>query len=135
MQTVVFPDAESVITSYLRNQITPYIGDTIHVGTDVPNPRPEEFIRLIRTGGVVQTQVSDGPQITLESWAMNEDRAYEIAKYARALVSRLQNDVWNGTTFYRMQEFSGPNSNPDDDSEMARYTWTFIIGMRGIPFT
>lgn len=133
MEAAVYPDSEAIICSYLRTYLPPLINEvTFQVSTDIPFERPEEFIRLMRTGGPAMNIVADRPQITIECWAMNEDRAYEIAKYARALIARLEGNVFSNTTFYRMDEFSGPISNPDPDTpEQARYSWTFTIGVRG----
>lgn len=134
MEAAIFPDAESLLTSYLRTNLANpnLLNESISVTTDVPNnPRPEEFIQIIRTGGPRMNIVADNPQITIDCWALNEERAYEIASYARALIEALEGSSYQNVAFYRMNEFSGPFSNPDPDSNIPRYTWTFTIGMRG----
>lgn len=130
MQAVLYPDSEALLTSYLRTAIDPFFIEPIHVGTDIPNPRPSEFIRLFRTGGPRMNQVADNPQITLEAWALNEDLAYDIMSHARALIIALVGTAYQGIAFYRMEEFSGPQLLIDE-SETPKYVWTFVIGVRG----
>lgn len=131
MNPVLFFDAEAILCSYLRAELIALVG-TMHVGTNVPTDNFDgEFVRLIRTGGPKQTQVSDNPQITIECWARTEDRAFEIATNVRALLIGLQSTSYGTTTFYRMFEFTGPQNNPDPDSDQPRYSWTFTIGCRG----
>lgn len=134
MQPVaIFADSEALLTSYLRDKLS---SESMHVSTNVPNPRLEEFIRIMRTGGTVMNVVADRPQFTIECWAMNEERAYEIAALARAHIHALEGTVWDGATFYRMDEFSGPILTSDVElSDMPRYSWTFTIGVRGSTFT
>lgn len=130
----VFPDVEALLTDYLRTNLA--FMDSMHVSTTVPNPRLEEFIRLMRTGGPRMNQVADRPQITIECWAMDEARAYEIAKYARAYLHKLPGSTHGGVTFYRLDEFSGPILDSDQElSDMPRYSWTFSIGVRGTSLT
>ena len=134
MQGVIFPDSEALLSNYLQANLPSLIG-SVHVGTEVPNPRNDDegFIRIIRTGGPRQTLVSDGPQITLEAWAYNAERAYQIITNARALLHALEGTSYLGAAFYRMTEFTGPQYSPSE--EIPRYVWTFIIGVRGVQLT
>lgn len=134
MESAIFPDAEALLSSYLQSQLPALVG-SVHVGTEVPNPRNDDegFVRLIRTGGPRMNLVADSPQITLEAWAYSADRAYEIMKYARALVHALEGSSYNDTAFYRLSEFTGPQYQPEND--IPRYAWTFIIGVRGSQLT
>ena len=134
MEAALFADAEALICSYLRGALVPYVG-AIHVSTDVPNPRPDDegFIRVIRTGGPQMNIVADGPQLTLEAWCYSAERAAEIMAYARALLHALEGSYFNNVAFYRLTEFTGPQNTADPDSSVCRYTWTFRIGVRGIP--
>lgn len=132
MEAALFVDAEAAICGYLRGALIPYVG-AIHVGTDVPNPRPDDegFIRLIRTGGPAMNIVADGPQITLEAWCYSAERAAEIMAYARALMHRLEGSYYGGSAFYRLTEFTGPQATNDTESDVCKYVWTFRIGIRG----
>lgn len=134
MQPVaIFPDTESLLTSYLR---TAFLADDLTVTTTVPTTRPEEFIRLFRTGGPRMNAVADRPQITIECWALNEERAYEIASQARAFLHQLPGSSYQGVAIYRLDEFSGPILDSDQElSDMPRYSWTFSLGVRGTAFT
>lgn len=132
METSLFHDAEALICGYLRGALIPYVG-AIHVSTDVPNPRPDDegFIRVIRTGGPAMNIVADGPQLTLEAWCYSGERAATIIAYARALLRALEGGYYNGASFYRLTEFTGPQNSSDPESDVTRYTWTFRIGIRG----
>ncbi len=131
MISAIYKDAESLICSYIRTTLPGFWGEEVWVSTDVPNPREEVFVRFIRTGGPPMNVVADRPQITVECWSINEEQAYTLAANVRYLLTLLQNEVWEGATFYRMDEFSGPINDPDAESQQARYKWTFTIGVRG----
>ena len=47
----------------------------VHVGTRIPNPRPEEFIRVVSAGGAERDLVSDSFTLTVEGFAATEGRA------------------------------------------------------------
>ena len=128
MKASIFPDSESLLVQYLALNMP-----GIHVGTDVPNPRPDStgFIRLLRTGGPSFNLVADGPQITMEAWHEEAEQAYVLIAQARALINKLPATVFNDVAFYKLTEFTGPQQSPDPESDIHRYVWTFRIGVRG----
>lgn len=42
--------------------------------TEVPNPRPERFVSIERTGGGVTGIVLDNPTVAIQCWAPDESR-------------------------------------------------------------
>lgn len=53
---------------------------TEHMGTRIPpNPIPEEFGRVVSTGGSGRDLVTDSATLALEGFALTEDRARRIA--------------------------------------------------------
>ncbi|MGO3649351.1 hypothetical protein [Agrococcus casei] len=51
----------------------------VHMGTRVPNPLPEEFGRIVSTGGAGRDLVTDSPTLALEGFATTETRARRIS--------------------------------------------------------
>lgn len=125
-QYVIDADAESVLRGYLQTQLLA-LGISVPVSTQVPNPRPDEFVRLSRTGGPRRTVISDEPQITVDCYADTETRAYEIAASVRAAMNAAP--IIRGDTA-RVVELSGPQNFPDPSApSSARYTQSFLVHM------
>lgn len=118
---VLFRDVEALVCTFLRK---PLLG-TIQIGIRVPNPRPLEFIRVLRTGGPKETLVSEAAQITVEAWAQTEDRASLLLSQCRALLNAADE------TIYGVREFSGPANLPDPLTSQFRYTQSFQVRARG----
>lgn len=72
---------EKYIIGYLNEHLP-----EIHVGADVPNPRPDECITVERTGGSADRIVLDHPQITLQCWAKSRAEAADLADKADHLM-------------------------------------------------
>lgn len=118
---ILFPDAEALVCNALRQ---PLIGD-MKIGIRVPNPRPDEFIRVMRTGGPRETLVSEAVQVTVEAWAVTEFRASQILGQCRAILNA------SDKTLYGARELSGPINLPDPVSSQIRYTMSFQLRVRG----
>lgn len=128
---VEFADAELLVAIYLRTQL-PLVGWTgITVVTQIPNPRPTQFVLLQRTGGPKRDLVTDSAQISFEAWSNNHTNAHDLMASTRMLVNGLRNSVLQGYAVYRIQEFSGPQNLPDPAVPYPRYIWTAIIDIRG----
>jgi hypothetical protein len=65
---------EAHITKWLGN-----LGLGADAYTDLPTPRPKEFITVKRIGGQRDNNVIDRPHIALQFWAVNNARAAELA--------------------------------------------------------
>lgn len=122
---VLFPDTAAAAAAYLDSVLS------VAVVTHVPNPRPDEFVTLRRTGGPRETLVSDGAQITVESWGPDDETAHDNAQTARAYLHAAAGTVIEGVQFYRVDELAGPVNLPDPESAQSRFTFTVIVGARG----
>lgn len=124
---ITFPNAAALVIDRLRTVLTGFT--VVH---DVPNPRPDVFIRVLRTGGPKATLVTDAAQLTFESWAPDADVACSHAELARAHVNDLPGRTVGGHEFYLVSELSGPAELPDPTSNSRRFTWTASVHVRGI---
>lgn len=122
---VLFPDTVGAAAAYLNDIMGP------PVVTHVPNPRPDSFITLRRTGGPRETLVSDGAQITVESWGPDDETAHDNAQTARAYLHAVAGTVVEDVQFYRVDELAGPVNLPDPESAQSRFTFTVVVGARG----
>lgn len=127
---VLFPDAVLIVTAWLRSELE-LDGEPVPVVTLVPDPRPDRFVIIYRTGGVRRDLVTDLAQVTVEAWGADEKAAHDLAQHARALVHAMPGEVIDGTTVYRVDELAGPALLPDDRSAQARYVFTAQLALRG----
>lgn len=112
------PDAEALFAAYLRARMG------IPVGTTVPDPRPGEFIRLIRSGGISTALTIDRPILLVEAWADSKTRAGQLATQVRAHL-HAADTLGGGVTVLRMDEAAGPADLPDPLTGQHRYTATY----------
>lgn len=126
-----FADAEDVIASHLDS-----IDEvTVPVVTQIPNPRPPAFVRVIRTGGPARDVVHDRPIFTIESWDAIASAAAARAQLVRRLLNAAVGAVVDGVTVGRWNEISGPQNLPDPTSGQHRYTFAGELPLRGLPPT
>lgn len=111
-------DAETTV----RNYLLPYM--TVPVSTQIPDPRPANFLRILRTGGVIENQFIDRAQITLEGWGDTEDDAADTLATALAWLERAEGLVFG------LVELAGPANLPDPTSAQIRYTATVLARIR-----
>jgi hypothetical protein len=121
-----YPDAVEVITGLLRTALVA-AGQTVHVGSVVPNPRPATFVQVTRTGGPKVLRVVDGAQITVDAWAPDAGAAMDLAQLCRKCIEEMP-----GTApVHRVEEIGGPQDLPDPVSDTPRVTFTVQVQMRG----
>lgn len=125
VQVITFPDVEAIAIDWLNDNMTEPAHST------VPNPRPDNFVLVFRTGGPKRNLVTDQPQITVESWGTTKSEAHDTAQEARAWLNALQGQVRDGVQVYRVEEAAGPGWLPDPVSEKPRYTQSFTVALRG----
>lgn len=131
---VLFPDAALVAVEAIRAGLVER-GDTTHVGTTIPSPRPAALIQAHRVGGVRATVVSDRAQIAVESWDATAEAAHDRAQLCRALLHQLADTSHNGVAVYRVGELGGPAELPDPLSDNPRYVFTVELHLRGAALT
>lgn len=125
---LVFPDTEELLRVALAVKVSEVLGSTVPASTQVPNPRPSEFLVVRRIGGSRRDLVTDVPVIQIEAWALLESRAARIANVAQALMQ------WfveiNGYPVGLEDEVTGPVPFPDG-SQHKRYTASYAVAVRG----
>lgn len=126
---IVFPDIQAVVIGELRDGLADH-GVDVHVGSEIPNPRPDVFINVTRTGGTAQSIVTDAATLTIESWGPSPEVAHDNAQLCRAIVHALPPGTAN-VPIYRVDEFAGPAVLPDPLSEQPRVTFTISVWVRG----
>lgn len=130
-ETIVFPDVTAAMTTLLRSRLAA-LGSSVPVGTRVPNPRPAAFVLVRRVGGATRNLVVDEATLVVEAWAANESASHDLAQLARAVVHSALGTTTTAGTIYRTDEFAGPASLPDPDSDQARHTFTVSVAARGV---
>jgi hypothetical protein len=112
-----FADVEATHVSWL----TPIAA--LDVVTEVPVDRPAEFVRCWVTGGSAQQRVLDRPTMTVQSWAATSTAASGIATRCRdAFLAR----------YGAAAEITRPYFDPDPDTGLPRYTFSFRVRNRAI---
>lgn len=122
MTAAVFPDAEKTVIDYLAGQLA-----GIQVAGKVPNPRPDQFVRIERLGGPRETRVTEAGNFAIEAWAQTDNAAADLLNAARAELFDVEGNLFG------VDEYGGPARLPDPDSAMSRYTASFTIRIRAIP--
>lgn len=116
-----FVDAEAMVIDFLRARVDAPLGTTI------PNPRPDPFVRVWRNGGPSRNRVLDAPLITIEAWAADSTVASALADACRFALS----DGYAGMPLVRsVTEISGSYSIPDDDTKTPRYRFSVQMLVR-----
>lgn len=127
-EVIVFPDVEQLVIDGLTPELET-LGFSVPVATRVPDPRPDEFVRVIRTGGSRVNLVVEAAQITVEAYAARESRAERLAALCRGILPAL--DVVNGVQVYGVDEFAAPANLPDPRTTQHRYSATYAVRVRG----
>jgi hypothetical protein len=86
---VSFPNIEALCVQFLASAFTAR-GDSVHVSTRMPSPRPERAVRVSRTGGGRINVGLDAPQVLFECWAPSDFESSELARVTRALVGTME---------------------------------------------
>lgn len=121
----VFPDGEQLLIDWLRDRM----GETVE--PRIPNPRPSEWIRVLRVGGPQRDLVTDQPTLVVEAWADDDVDARDLIQLARAHVRAIRGEVFDGVTVYGVNEVAGPANLPDPTSAQPRWTFTVQVALRG----
>jgi hypothetical protein len=123
MQTLTFPDIEDLLATYL----TGVLG--VPAGTKAASAA--SFVRVLRTGGPAPTRVTDSPQVTIEAYHPRESGAIALLEDARMELVNLPGVELDGFRIKSVDIIGGPANLPDPSSELARYTFTAVVQVRG----
>ncbi len=128
---VTFPDVVAFLTGHLATELAPtYPG--IVVASQVPNPRPAQWVRVQRTGGTILNRVVDNPIVVIEAWDNAGDpQAMELAQAARSILHELSRQVTAAGHIGNMAEAAGPANLPDPGSRQPRATLTVLFPITG----
>lgn len=124
MEALVFPDGKALLIAWLKEQTG------LIVASKVPDPRPDEFIKVqdVETNRVDRhiREVS----FTLEFWAQSTPRAYGMGSVVLAYFEIL--DEVNGVQVYRPRDWGPPVELPDESGQ-PRYTATVSFRLKASP--
>jgi hypothetical protein len=131
-ETLVLGDAEAAVVAELNARL-PALGYTgVGVASSILNPRPAEFIRVFRTGGVSSDIASDSVTLVVEAYSAKRSRAERLCSVAVAALQAAGRDGLVGSIpCRRVDVFSLPANLPDPDvSDRTRYTSTVSAVLR-----
>ena len=104
-------DVLSALTSWLPEKVG------VPCSTEVPDPRPAEFVTVERTGGP-SSLGKDEPYLAVQAWAATDADAYALALAARDAVALM---AWQEIPQVCSARVAGLYRFPDPESRQARY--------------
>lgn len=107
---------EAALQNYLSENLS------VPVSSDVPNPRPDEFVTYERTGGARSNCVIDQSTVAIQCWAKERPEASILAY----LVDEIMQDFVYEKGINKVSRNSFYN-NPDLDSGCPRYQIVYDI--------
>ena len=116
-----FESVEDLVIPFLRQFVA------VRVATQTPNPRPESFVQVRRTGGAAMNRVVERAQVTVTAWAKSEQAAEALAIICRAGFLNHYTDM---KVVRRVEETGGLYYNPDPETGLPRYTFTVALTVR-----
>lgn len=125
---LVFPDVAEAVCA----QLATYLDPSIAVGNLVPNPRPDRFVVVRRSGGTRVTLVTEAAQVTVDCYGNGQPDAEDVAQAARAVIFAMGGArSTNGTDIYRVDDVGGPADAPDPLSDQPRVLFSAALHVRG----
>lgn len=130
-ELLVAADAEKALVDELAAEL-PTFDFTESVGTRIPQDWPDEFVRVIATGGIERDLVTDQPSLTVEYFAVKEGRAERGAAYALGVLQAAgRAGVMGGVTCYGVTAFGLPVNLPHPQvPDRYRYQFTVSVDLR-----
>lgn len=128
-ELVVYPDVESLLVWYLGAEFG-LRGEMARVGTKVPNPRPNRFVRITAAGGGERAIVLSSRTVIFECWDTDDPAASALAELSYAIMRAAQ---WDAAvpTIRNVATVGAPASFPDPDTGTSRYQFTLSVDLRG----
>ena len=99
-----------------------------HVGTRVPNPRPDQFVKVTRTGGSAPNVTISEPTLLVECWGRTDAQAWAVAAAVWSLCTVPHAVQLSATVWASRVEATEPVNFPDSTSGASRYQ--FIVTPR-----
>jgi len=123
-QLLIPVDAEQAVIDELTPAYT--------IGTSIPDPKPDLFLRVIAVGGTSRDLVTDRPILTLEAFALKESDASDALGYALGLLGLAARNGRIGVeTAYGLEVAGLPQNNPlPSVPSHVRYTATIVPALR-----
>lgn len=122
---MAIPDGLGLTIAYLTTQLDP-----THVGTEVPDPRPPEWLQVRRVGGTKAPPVRDRPRLDMFAWSTTPAAAMALLLNVRGLINALRGTSALGVPVYRVEETLGPRGANDDPSGQPMAWMTFSVLIR-----
>jgi hypothetical protein len=129
--TLIFPDAVELVTAELDRQLPALMGAAVPVGNRVPDPRPDRFVRVRRTGGTRITVVTEAATIAIEAWALDVAGAEDLAQAARSVVHSMARRTIDGVPVYLVDDVGGPAEDADELSDQPVMPFSVAVHVRG----
>src|SRR5690606_34993880 len=98
---------------------------------EVPNPRPESFVKVVRVGGNVRDLVTDSAAVVFEAGAPSRLEAAELGRRMSAYVRASAQEFAGGDWVRSVTEVAGLQYSPDPTSETPRYLYTVQVRTKG----
>lgn len=116
-----------LIGALLKDYLDPLL--SVPVVGNVPDPRPDSFVQIKRSGGASQL-ARDTPLVDVFSWALTDAAAEDLCMAVRSHITDLENSLLGGRQVYRLEEFLGPTDDSDPETGLSRWWMTFSISIR-----
>lgn len=120
---ILLPDVEALTIQTLNAGFSTAMPG-VRWSTRIPDPRPAQFGRLFRIGGVRETLISEQAALSLEGWGESEVTAFAILRLARGILHDQDGALFG------VVEGGGPANLPDPLSSQSRYTMTVTVRVR-----
>lgn len=124
-EVVIFGDPEAAARTWLNPRLSP-----VKVSTEVPDVRPNEFVKVTLTGGFDANLITENPQLTFECWAATSVRASEICRLVKAHLKAMNGETVNGVFVRGVRTVGAPASFPDPQTSLPRYQYTAELNCR-----
>ncbi len=96
------------------------VDGTVAVVSEIPKPRPEEFVQIRRIGGPGLPPVRELVRLDVFAWAQTGPRAMAILALVRASIWQLAGGTDLGYQVYQVNEFLGPSQSDDTATGQPR---------------
>lgn len=103
-------DVEGALIAYLKRETG------VETYAEVPNPRPDEFVTVERTGGPRTDVVVDNPMLAIQCWSTSRLAASKLALSVDEVLPAFAYEP----NIHKVERLSLYN-HPDEKGNVARY--------------